>query len=83
MTNDFKILACFLERFGDEVEGRGLPEAPPEIQNQLRDLALGRLPQTQCDELLALLSRNPAWIGRLADEVKALRASGGARPQEC
>jgi hypothetical protein len=80
MTNNFEILAGFLERFGHEVEGRELPEPPPEVRHQLRDLARGHLPQTQCAELLDLLNRNPAWIARLADEVKAMRPGAGAQP---
>lgn len=82
MPNNFEILAGFLERFGDEVEGRELQEPPPEIKSQLRELAQGHLPQAQCTELLAVLGRNPAWISRLADEVKALRAGGGTKEQE-
>jgi hypothetical protein len=73
MTNDFEIVAGFLERFGGEAEGRELPEPPAEIRNQLRDLARGHLTQPQCAELLALLSRNPGWISHLAYEVKTLR----------
>lgn len=74
MPNSFEILAGFLERFGDEVEGRELQEPPPEIQTKLRDLARGHLPESERAELFALLSQNPGWIARLASEVKNLRA---------
>lgn len=74
MENAFEILTRFLDRFGDEVEGRELRELSPDLQDKLRSFARGKLPQSQQQELLDLLSRNPQWIGRLADEVKALRA---------
>jgi hypothetical protein len=80
MLNNFEILAGFLDRFGDEVEGRELHDAPPEIQDQLRELARGNLPENQCAELLALLNRHPAWIGLLAGEVKAMRTGENAKP---
>jgi hypothetical protein len=79
MSNDFEILAGFLERFGDDVEGREHHEPPPEIRSQLRDLARGRLPQAECADLLVLLNRNPAWIASLAEEVKATRAGKDAK----
>jgi hypothetical protein len=53
MPNNFEILAGFLDRFGDEVEGRESPEPPPEIQNRLRDLAQGRLAPAESAELMA------------------------------
>jgi hypothetical protein len=79
MPNNFEILSGFLERFDHEVQGREQSEAPPEIQSQLRELAQGQLPQSQCAELLDLLSRNPAWIARLAEEIKAVRPAAPAK----
>ena len=73
MANDFEILAGFLAKFGDEVEGRELQEPPRNIQAQLRELARGNLPETERTQLFSLLSQNPQWLGRLADEVRALR----------
>ncbi len=81
MNDPFEILAGFLERFGDEVEGRELQETPEDVRIKLRDFARGGLPHSERAELFALLNRNPAWIGRLAEEVKALRAAPGANGQ--
>jgi len=75
MPNTFQILAGFLERFGDEVEGRELPEPPAEIRAKLHAFARGNLPKADQSELMNLLSQNPGWISRLAQEVKALRGS--------
>lgn len=80
MPTDFEILAGFLERFGDEVEGREAQEPPAEVKNRLRDFARGQLPQPDCAELMALLGRNPGWIAHLANEVKAMRA-GPSTPE--
>jgi len=77
MTNTFQILAAFLDRFEDEVEGRELHEPTPELQARLRDFARGKLPGAEQKELMGLLNQNPQWIGRLAQEVKALRGKPG------
>jgi hypothetical protein len=76
MANEFEILAGFLAKFGDEVEGRELQDMPRDIQVKLRELAQGSLPESERTRVFDLLKENPAWIGRLADEVKALRAEG-------
>ena len=73
MANEFEILAGFLAKFGDEVEGRELQDLPNDVQAKLRELARGSLPETERSRLFDLLNQNPQWIGRLADEVKALR----------
>ena len=73
MANEFEILAGFLARFGDEVEGRELQEPPKDVQAKLRELAHGNLSETERSQLFSLLSQNPQWLGRLAEEVKALR----------
>jgi hypothetical protein len=76
MANEFEILAGFLARFSDEVEGREMQDLPREVQVKLRELAQGNLAESERSRLFDLLKENPAWIGRLADEVKALRADG-------
>jgi hypothetical protein len=73
MANEFQILAGFLAKFGDEVEGRESQNLPKDVQGKLRDLAQGNLPESERSRLFDLLKENPAWIGRLAEEVKALR----------
>ncbi len=73
MANEFEILANFLAKFSDEVEGRELQDLPQHVQVKLRALAQGELPETERSQLFNLLKENPAWIGRLAEEVKAMR----------
>lgn len=77
MANEFEILAGFLAKFGDEVEGRELQEPPNDVRVKLQALATGSLPENERSQLFDLLNENPAWIGRLADEVKALRTGAG------
>ena len=78
MDNTFEILARFLDRYGEDVEGRALEEMPPEITAKLRAFAGGGLPAAERGALARLLKENPRWISVLADEVKAGRAGGGA-----
>ena len=73
MADTFQILAGFLERYGHEVEGRELEEPAEEMKTKLQQLARGQLPERERADLFTLLSRNPPWIARLAQEVKALR----------
>jgi len=73
MAETFQILAGFLERYGHEVEGRELEEPPEEMKTKLQQLARGQLPEREQADLFTLLSRNPPWVARLAQEVKALR----------
>lgn len=73
MADNFEIVLQFLARFGTDVEGRALKELPAELQPKLREAARGRLPEAQRDELFQWLKENPDWIGRLAEEIKALR----------
>jgi hypothetical protein len=73
MADTFQILAKFLEKFGDEVEGRELQEPAEETKQQLRRLARGSLPEAEQASLFAQLNQNPQWIGWLAQEVKGLR----------
>ncbi len=79
LPDTFQILAGFLERFGDEVEGRELRDMPPEVGVKLRDFARGNLAEADRAELFKLLNENPAWLGRLAEEVKTLRSPPPSR----
>ena len=74
MKNNFEILAKFLEKFGDEVEGREFAELTPEVRTKLQQFAKGSLPPTEQGELIERLSQNPEWISRLAADVKAMRS---------
>ena len=79
MRNTFQVLAGFLERFSDEVEGRELQEPTAEIQTKLCDFARGELPEAERNKMMGLLSQNPQWIARLAEEVKGLRIDKGVK----
>lgn len=74
MKNNFEILSRFLEKFGDEVEGRGLSEMSPEVKIKLQQFARGALSSAEQDELIDCLSQNPEWVSLLAASVKALRS---------
>jgi hypothetical protein len=76
MPDTFQILAKFLERFSDEVQGRELQEPTEEIKAKLQRLARGALPKAEKTDLFAQLNRNPEWIAWLAREVKGLRGRG-------
>jgi len=43
MSNDFETITRFLDRYGDDVEGRELDEIPPHLKPKLRDFALALL----------------------------------------
>ena len=73
MHDTFAILAGFLERFTDEVEGRQLEEPSPKIKKKLRALARGKLSGPEREELVALLQENRHLIPLLAQEVKTMR----------
>ena len=77
MKNQFEILAKFLEKYGDEVEGREFAELTPEVRTKLQQFAAGKLAAGEQDELINRLSQNPEWIARLAAEVKSLRGETG------
>ncbi|HWX21738.1 MAG TPA: hypothetical protein VN578_17680 [Candidatus Binatia bacterium] len=73
MRDTFQILAKFIERFGDEVEGRELQEPSQDTKVKLQQLARGTLSEPQRAELFLQLHHNPQWLPWLAQEVKALR----------
>jgi hypothetical protein len=73
MSNSFEILSKFLERFGDDVEGRSLEEPSPDVKLKLKRFASGTISEIERNELIALLQANPQWVSLLAQEAKALR----------
>lgn len=77
MDDTFKILAEFLDKFGDEVEGRQFSEPAEETKKQLRQLARGELPAAERSALLNQLISHTEWISWLAQEVKSLRTAQG------
>ena len=77
MENIFGLLTRFLERYDGDVEGREVQEPAEDVRLKLQALARGELKANDQRELLTLLTQNPQWIPRLADEVKALRNRPG------
>jgi hypothetical protein len=75
MSNPFEILTRFLERYGDDVQGRELEEMPAELKSKLCDFARGGLPAAERGEIARLLKDNPRWVGVLAQEIRAARQS--------
>jgi hypothetical protein len=75
-SKPFEILTRFLNRYGDEVEGRALDEMPPELKLKLGEFAKGRLSGADRKEVARLLKENPRWVSLLAEEAKAARGSG-------
>ena len=73
-TNTFSILAGFLDRFNDEVEGHELSEPTPELKLKLEQLAQGTLGEAEQAKIWPVLNQNPQWVVWLADEVKKRRA---------
>lgn len=75
MANQFTILARFLDRYGDDVEGRSMEAPSAEVQQKLRNFASGSLSDAEREDVIALLQTNPHWVPLLAQETKALRNS--------
>jgi hypothetical protein len=73
MANTFEILAGFLDRFDEDVEGRELVELSDEARTKLHDFARGTLTPAEQAQLVELLNQNPRWVASLASEVKAMR----------
>ena len=71
--NAFEVMSKFLDRFGDDVEGRSLEEPSPEVKLKLKGFAAGSLSEPERNEVIGLLQANPGWVTLLAREVKALR----------
>lgn len=73
MGNQFTILARFLHRYGDDVEGRSMEAPTDEVQQKLKNFAGGNLSEAERKDVIALLQSNPQWVPLLAKETKALR----------
>ncbi len=73
MADTFEILAKFLEKFDEDVEGREMQEPTEEAKGKLQRLARGNLSDSEQSAVFSELNRNPQWIAWLAQEVKALR----------
>jgi len=73
MANQFTILSRFLDRYGDDVEGRSMEEPSAEVQQQLKNFAAGSLSEAERKDVITLLQNNPHWVPLLASQAKALR----------
>ena len=73
MSNTFETLTRFLDRYGDEVEGRELEQVPEQLKPKLRDFALGTLQDSERGELARLLKENPRWVALLVEEARIAR----------
>ena len=79
MPTPFEILARFLERYGDDVQGRELEEMPPELKSKLSAFARGGLKAAERGEIARMLKDHPRWVAVLAQRVRAARqASNGS-----
>jgi hypothetical protein len=81
MPNIFAILAGFLERSGDEVQGREMQSVPEETRLKLRDFARGELAAAEQTRFIEELNKNPDLVAALAAEVKAMRGGPAQRGQ--
>jgi len=75
MSNDFKTLTDFLERFGPEVSGKATMAPHSEVAAKLQRFAEGACDKDERAEICELLRRHPAWLRWLADRVKMTRSS--------
>ena len=74
VSNDFKILIDFLDRFEPEVSGRSLPQPyNSEDAAKLLRFANGRCEEDERTEVCEMLRMHPAWIRWVADRVKMAR----------
>jgi len=73
MNHSFQILARFLDKYSEEVEGRSLEAPGTEVKAQLQQFAAGALAEPERSRVVGLLKENPHWVPLLADEVKARR----------
>ena len=75
MSNAFTILSKFLDRHGDDVEGRSMEEPSADVRQQLKRFAAGSLSEAERKDVIALLQTNPHWVPLLAREAEALRTN--------
>ena len=73
MEDPFSILAPFLKRMEGEVAGRTTQEPDETSKVLLRKLAVGDCPESEVEEVVALLKLNPGWVPYLAHYVKEMR----------
>lgn len=72
MNDELKILAGFLAKYSEDVEGRSVEEPPTEIVTRIRSFADGSLDEADRVKLSEELKQNPHWIGHLAEAARRL-----------
>ena len=77
MSNDFKTLIDFLDRFGPEVSGKALMAPHSEAAAKLQRFATGACDKDERAEICEMLRLHPAWLRWLADRVKMARNGDG------
>lgn len=71
MSDPLDILAGFLRRFHDEVEGRGEVDLPPpDVRNEMQALVAGQLDDDSRDHLVKRLRGEPGWVEYLAELMR-------------
>lgn len=78
MSNDFKTLIDFLDRFGPEVSGKALMAPHSEAAAKLQRFATGACDKDERAEICEMLRLHPAWLRWLADRVKMARHPDGS-----
>jgi len=73
MNDDISPLLEFIERFGPEVQGRGLNGLEAEQVAMIERFIAGRCDDIERRELSEFLQLHPAWIRWIADRVKLAR----------
>ena len=74
VSNDFKVLIEFLDRFDPEVTGRSQSQPYNEEASKLLRFATGACDEDERTEVCEMLRMHPAWIRWVADRVKMARA---------
>ena len=77
MSNDFKTLVDFLDRFGPEVSGKALMAPHSDAAAKLQRFATGACSKDERTEVCVMLRLHPAWLRWLADRVKMARSTSG------
>ena len=73
MSDDFSLLFQFLDRVGDEVQGRGDRSLDAEKTALIERFIAGGCSEKDRRELSEFLQLHPAWIRWIADRVQATR----------
>jgi hypothetical protein len=70
MNEQLQILAGFLEKYSEDVVGHSAEEPPPQIAEQIRAFANGKLDEAARVKLSEELKENPHWIRNLAEAAR-------------